>query len=414
MKIKESVLQDSLREAIADINRRPSHVIKTLQEKALNMYNFTGGEFMYILNGRTPIDTMSEDTMYKVAKVLYEYISSNPSEFNVKNIDVDEYFFDNEQKKYNNKYNRKTIDKDIVREHYIPIADDQIQISFTNKELAQLASMSKIHYNPETQRNLTTIETANGTVQKVTIDEKSYNDIFESMYNDDYIPDLLTFNIDPDSNEQPRIVNNTAIIPSGTIIDCIDGYHRLKAAIAVTKLKPDWNINFPVMLTGFDVKKSKRYIIQEDKKTHLSEKQVTEDDQDDAANFIINKLKSSDYLKDSGIQSISFQLNKIINSIFSPDKLKNAEARQKALTLFKNIESEMNNLIENNEWIGKEFTKEEWFVYLYLMDYSWNLNKNFEEVIKKINIDNILGQLSITNEPVPRHFKLMKEVVKNV
>jgi hypothetical protein len=234
------------------------------------------------------------------------------------------------------------------------------------------------------------------------------------MYNNTYIPDLLTFNANPDSSEQPRIVDGRPIIPFGAIIDCIDGYHRVKAAIAVTKLKPEWNITFPVMLTGFDVKKSKRYILQEDKKTHLTKEQVTEDNQDDAANFIISKLKDSDYLKDSGIQNISYQLNRIINSIFNPDKLKSPEERQKALLLFKNIEQKMNILIEDNMWIGKVFTKEEWFVYLYLINYCEDMNKNYSNIIKNININNLLEQISITNEPSPKNFKLMKEVIKNV
>jgi hypothetical protein len=414
MKIKESILQDALREAIADINRRPNHVEKTLKEMALHMFNITGGELAYVLNGRTPVDTMSEDTMFKISRVLYEYMINNPSEFDITRLDTNKYFNENEQKQYNKKINRKTVETDIEREYYVPISDDQIMISFTNKELVQLADLSRIHYNPETQRALTTIETENGSIQKVTIDEKAYKDIFDSMYNNDYIPDLLTFNINPDSSEQPRIVNEKPIIPFGAIIDCIDGYHRVKVAIAVTKLKPDWNITFPVMLTGFDVKKAKRYILQEDKKTHLTKEQVTEDDQDDAANFIIGKLKDSNYLKDSGIQNISYQLNKIINSIFNPEKLKSTDARQKALVLFKNIEKEMNSLIEDNMWIGKIFSKEEWFIYLYLINYCSNQNKNFQDIIKKLNIDSLLEQISITNEPSPKQFKLMKEVLKNV
>lgn len=414
MKANPENLQQSLRLAILEINKRPNHVEKTLKEMALHMFNMTGGEIAYILNGRTPVDTMSEETLYKVAKILYEYLVNHSEDFNISEIDVTKYFTDNEQKNYNKKIDRKVVDSDIVREYYVPIADDQIIISFTNKELTQLAAMNKIHYEPETQRSLTTIETENGTIQKVTINTDAYNSIFEDMKADDYIPNMLTFNADPDSSEQPRIVGNKVIIPQGCVINCIDGYHRVKVLIAVTKLKPDWNITIPVMFVGFDVKKAKRFIIQEDKKTHLTKEQTTEDNQDDAANFIIGKFKNSDYLKDSGIQNISYQLNRIINGIFTLQPLKTNEARQKALLLFKRIEEEMNTLIEDNMWIGKEFSKEEWFMFLYLMDYCWSINVNFQDYIKKINLKELLELISITNEPSPKQYKIMKEAIKNV
>jgi hypothetical protein len=414
LKVNPEKLQQSLRLAILEINKRPNHVEKTLKEMALNMFNMTGGEIAYILNGRTPVDTMSEDTLYKVTKILHEYLVNHSEDFDVTQIDVTKYFTDTEQKNYKKKIDRKVIDSDIVREYYVPIADDQIIISFTNKELTQLAAMNKIHYEPETQRSLTTIETANGSIQKVTINPEAYNSIFEDMKADDYIPNMLTFNADPDSSEQPRIVDNKVIIPQGCIINCIDGYHRFKVLIAVTKLNPDWNITIPVMFVGFDVKKAKRFIIQEDKKTHLTKEQTTEDNQDDAANFIIGKFKNSNYLKDSGVQNISYQLNRIINGIFSLEPLKTSEARQKALTLFKRIEEEMDTLIEDNMWIGKEFSKEEWFMCLYLMNYCWSINVSFQDYIKKINSKELLELISITNEPSPKQYKIMKEAIKNV
>ena len=104
----------------------------------------------------------------------------------------------------------------------------------------------------------------------------------------------------------------------------------------------------------------------------------------------------------------------MITKIFNPVRLKNAEARKNALNLFRLIEGNMNELIENNDLIGREISKEEWFIYLYLIDYCNNNNKNFNKIVSKIDINNLLRQITITKEPTKKHFKIMGEVINNV
>lgn len=414
MRINDSLLQEVLLEAIAYINKRPKHVEKTLKEIALKMFNITGGEMAYILNGRTPVGIMSEDTLYKTTRVLYEYLKGNSEDFDIQKLDVDKYFFENEQKNYNKKIDRRTIEKDIVCDSWLQVASDEFVVGLSNKKILELVSANRIQYNPETQRNLTEIETEYGIIKKVTIDGNAIDSIGDDMDNGDYIPNAIAFNINPDLYPQPKIVNGKFIIPKESVIDCINGYHRLKASVTRTKLNPKLDFNFIVIITGFDVKKAKKFIIQENYRVPLSDEQVTQDDQGDAANYIIEKLNQSLYFKNSDIPDISYQLNKIINSIFKPKRLKSAEEIQNALNIFKTIEFSMNKLIEDNGLIGKVFSKEEWFIYLFIINYCNEMNRDFIEIISKIKLEDLLGEISITNEPMKKHFKLMNEVVKNV
>lgn len=414
MKVNENILREALRDAIADVENRPSTFVKKVKTTMSHMFNITGGETAFILNGRTPVDTMSDSTMYKVAVVLHELISNDPSSFNTDRLDVNNYYTDDEIKAYSKKIDRKVVDKDIVFTQWIQVAKDQYVVTISNKELTRLVAIGKIHYNPETQRSLTVIDTGNNIIKKVTLFESALDSICANMKSEDYIADALTFNVNPDLYAVPKISGNDLIVPSGSVIDCIDGYHRLKSAVIVTKLEQDWEQNFIIVLTVFDVKKAKKYILQENYKNHLSEEQVKEYDQDDAANFIIDKLRDSIYLKDSKLSNISYQLNNIINSIFKPDKLKSIEARQNALILYKNIEKCMNELIEENGLIGKVFSLEEWFVYLYIINFCINNNSDFMNVIYKIDINDILSQIKITKKPVTEHYKIMSEVIKDV
>lgn len=414
MKVNENILRDALRDAIADVEKRPSTFVAKVKATMSHMFNVTGGETAFILNGRTPVDTMSDNMMYKVAVVLYELIGKDPSNFITDRLDVNNYYTDDEIKLYNKKIDRKVIDKDIVFKQWIQIAKDQYVVTISNKELARLVAMDKIHYNPETQRNLTVIETGKNTIKKVTLFESALDSICANMKSEDYIPDALTFNVNPDLYAVPKVSGSDLIVPCESAIDCIDGYHRLKSAVIVTKLEQDWEQNFIIILTVFDVKKAKKFILQENYKNLLSEEQVKEYDQDDAANFIIDKLRDSIYLKDSKLSDISYQLNNIINGVFKPDKLKSQETRQRALNLFKNIEKCMNNLIEEKGIIGNVFSIEEWFIYLYLINFCINNESDFMNVINKVNIDELLSQIKITKKPITDHFKIMSEVVKNV
>lgn len=415
MKMNENILRDVLREAIADANRRPNTFQKQIQITMSHMYNVSPGETAFMLNGRTPVDTMSEDTMFKLTTVLYELNKTNPSDtFDYNKLDTDRYFTENEKIKYNQKYNREVIDQDIVFKNWRQVANDQYVIVTDNKELTKLASLNKIHYNPETQRALTIIHTKEGIIKKVTIIPEAYEAIYENMRAGNHIPDELTFNVNPDFYEPPKIFRDNLVIPKESIIDCIDGYHRLKAMINLTLVDPNFYLPVILVITVFTVEKAKQYILQKDKKNHLTDEQITQYDQYDAANFIIEKLKQSMYFKNGNIDDISYTLNKIITQIFKPENLKKTEARPKAVALFKEIESRMNDLIESKGYFNKILTKEEWFIYLYLIRFSINNKKDFLDIVDQVNIDDLLSKIKITNKPISKHFSIMSEVIDNV
>lgn len=420
MLIDENKLIEVLREAIADVTNkqnsdRPVTVAeKQLKQMGVKMFNITAGEMAFVLNGMTPVDTMTDNFMFKITSVLYEYIKHNPSSFDVEKLNVDIYFNEDEKREYKKKIDRKIVDKDIVLDDWIQISEDQWVTKFSNKEIYELVAANKIHYNPETQRNLTIIETDNGLVKKVTIDGDAIKAISSDMQNGDYIPNTISMNINIDKYPQPKIVNNKLVISKDVVFDCMNGYHRTKSSVIVTKINEDVNFNFIVVIGCFDVQKAKKYIIQENYKVPLSEEQVTLDDVNNGSNFIINKLKNLVYFKNTNIEEIKYQLNIIITKIFDPEKTTTPESIQKVLSLYKIIESNMNELIENYNLIGKAFTKEEWFIYLYLINYCNKNNRNFIDILSKIDVENLLSEISITNKPTTKHYKLLSEVVKNV
>ena len=417
----EDKLREVLRLALADADANDKVKSFKDQYKTImhNMYNITAGEATDILTGKLPVELMQYDTLFKVTSVLYELNKTTRGTFDIKKLNVDNYFTEQEKIEYNQKIDRNTQDEDIVIKagNWTKVADDQYFITITPDDLMnKYINRNKINYNHKTQRNLTIKETKTGKIKMITFDKDAYKEIYESMGNNNYISDIIALNVNPDFYNPPRIINGNIVIPHDSQIDCIDGYHRLQGAITTKINNPEWNQLLAFFLFIYDESKAIRYILQQDKKIHLSDEQVTKSDDTDAANFIINKLiDSNKFILRNQIDDSKFvTLNKIITKLFNPSKLYKQEDRQKAVQLYQLIEKNINELIETNNLYNMEVTKEMWFIYLYVLKYCIDNKSDFVSTINKLSMDDLLEQIKFINKPNSNHYKIMRKVMQNV
>jgi hypothetical protein len=420
VKVEEDELRNVLREAISNVNKKRVTVDKT-KELMYSMYNITAGETAFILNGKLPVDLMQKDMLFKVAKVLWELEHRPEGTFNINKLNVDDYFTEDEKKVYNKKINRKKQDKDIIIKagNWMQVEEDQYIIKIYPDELLNdYINRDKINYNPDTQRYLTTLKTKEGDdIQIITFDEDACDDIFNDMSNNMYISNVLALNVNPDYNAPPRVLNGNIVIPNKSQIDCIDGYHRLRAAINTKIRNPEWNQPLVFFLFICDVQKACRYILEEDKKIHLSKEQVTKSDELDAVNFIIKKLNDdANFILRNTITNNKYTVvNKVISKLFDPSKLYTQEDRQNAVKLYQTIKENINNYIENNNLYGIEVTKEMWFIYLYVLKYCENDQKlDFSNIINSLDMNALIIEMNFTNAPSDNHYRILKEVLQNV
>lgn len=417
----EDKLREVLRLALADADA--SDKVKSFKDKYKtimhNMYNITAGEATDILTGKLPVELMQYDTLFKVTSVLYQLNKSTRGTFDTKKLDVDLYFTEQEKIDYDKKIDRKTQDEDIIIKAgcWTKIADDQYFITITPDELmTYYINRNKINYNPNTQRNLTIKETKTGKVKMITFDNDAYGEISAGMANNDYISDIIALNSNPDYYTPPRIINGNIVISSKSQLDCIDGYHRLQGAITTKINNPEWNQPLAFFLFVYDEAKAVRYILQQDKKIHLSDEQVIKSDDIDAANFIIDKLNDSNkfILRNTIDGSKHVALNKIITKLFNPSKLYKPEDRQNAVKLYQIIEGNINELIETNNLYNIDITKEMWFIYLYILKHCMDNKLDFVSTVNKYSMDDILDQIKFTNRPNDSHYRTMRKVMQNV
>lgn len=416
MKVDENQLREVLRLAIADIDSKPRTVLIRLKDMMWQMFGFTPGETASIVSGKIPVELMQRDTMFKITRVLHELMQHIDTDFNFRELEVEKYFTEKECDEYSIKIDRSQADEEIVITQWNKVADDQYSCVISSEDIYNWVNQNKVQYNPETQRDMEIKETKNGTIKVVKVFPEALKEIVESMKSGNYISDALTFNINIDKYLPPKETKAGLVIPKESVIDCIDGFHRLNAMTLVRAQDSEWQQNFVIILTLFDKNKAVKYILQQDKKNHLSDKQVTESDQNDAANFIIEKLNkptSNFYLKGS-LSVIIYTLNKIISKTFKTKRMTTSEDIQETVKLYNYIEKNLNELIEDKNYFGKEFSKSEWFIYLNVLSYCREKDMNFVETINKLPIDKLMNEINITNEPILKHFRIISEVIKNV
>lgn len=419
MRVNDKILRKVLQEKIIKIDKLPRTVFQSIENYMADKYNVKHGDAVSILNGMLPIETLSYDMLYKLMKSIdkglnlyWRKIKDKNSQLNINLLDLDEnkYFTDVEIEEFSKPFITKEYNHDIVFVDWVQIAMDQYVTKATIDEIIQWRNLNKIRYNPETQRDMTIKDSKGVEIKVVTLNKKSIKEIYDLMVNDDFIPDDLTFNINADvninDNQLPYISSNKLIVPKEALIDIIDGFHRYYTMCTVKDANPYWDFTCIINIVIWDTGKANRFMLQRDKKNHLSDKQVTRIDKRSETNYVIDRLNSSKKFHWNGKidDDMYFNLNNIIIDIFNPT------TREEAVKLYKDIEENINLIIEENSYFDKTFTKVEWFVYLYLIKKAQREKKNYIGLIKNISVDRLTKQIEFKKKPRKSHYKLIDEM----
>jgi hypothetical protein len=417
MKVDVSKLYDILLPAISDatdITKRPSTFSKKIISVLAEKYNFPIADATEIMNGNMPIDSLSEDYLYKITKVLYLVnMESDEKYSSTSKLNVDNFFHEVEKEFYENKYVNEDVYTDLVFDKFIEMSDDMVFVKMSNKQIAQCRSINRFKYNPSTQRNLVEVKKGKMFYKQIPYNHKAGDEIREAVINNRYITDTLYIGVNPDTNgKMPYISKEKYIIPKECTINILEGFHRyVEISNATYKDKDDKiNLNMGIYICLFPEKKSKALIIQKNKKTPLSEEQVKEDDPINGAGKLIKRLNEDTdfYLHGKLVGNIYVPLNNIMDYLFD------VKEDQDRLKVFRLIFSAFNKIVEEFN-LFRELSIEEWFIYLYVIKYADLNNKNACDIIKRINMQKLLEKIKIKKKPsVTQERIIEKEVKENV
>lgn len=411
--IIDQTLLDILQYKIAKIKEHPRSAQKEVEEIMLRKFNVSYGTTIDIFNGLLPLETLSDDILYKLMVSLQEMIINNDRYRYIGANDLypSKYFNEYQIKQYEKPFEKDEDDTDIIFDQWLQVAHDQYVCVVSVDKIVEWRNLNKIKYNPKTQRELTEKTTKGGIVIKVvTIFKKALKEIGEKMENNEHIPDDITFNINPDYYEEPRIIRGKLVIPKESRVDIIDGFHRyLKMCDTKDKIS-DWKYKCIVNVMVFNEEKAQRYMIQKDKKNHLSKKQLIRMDKSDKSNYVVSRLnESSDFHHKGKIDDDTFVLLvKLISELFNP------QDRAEAVQLSKTIENNINKIIEDKNLYDSALSKNEWFMYIYLLKKCDCNTNTFFKVVKKFNSKELLEKIKFINQPAKQHYKTIDTIFNEV
>jgi len=264
-------------------------------EQISTAHNFTPGDIHSVFNGTTHISTISQVFLYLFAKYLYEKI-------NEESINPNSFFTETDIKE-GNKFKLAKKDREkfpLIIADVIKIAPDHFITKMTIQQVVEIYNKLIIKYNYETQRQAKLKEYNDRIIQTPDINENSVREIKKLILQNDFITNVITFNI-LQNGEEDFVYDEKSgelIIKSGEI-NILDGFHRSLGMVFAILENPEINYVTGVNITNFDVDKGRRFIVQEDKKNKINKKYIKSIDVDNISNRIVNKLNedSRSYLK---------------------------------------------------------------------------------------------------------------------
>lgn len=261
------MLEIELRKAIYDVNltrHMTNEVMDSLMEKG-----YTGGDVKSVLDGNVPLEFLSLIDLGVYADVIHKAT-------NIESVNPEIYYTDIEMEQIKNfkeeDYKEVVLEYPLVFNNVFEQSNDQWIGVISIQDVVRLLQAKKIRYNYKTQRNPIYIKHRDTLIQRPNINNNSVINIKDLIIKGQYIPDTLTFNIFADGYEDFIYdrKRNRLIIKDGNL-DMLDGMHRSLACEGALLENPNIELNFPLMLTNFDVDKANRYILQKDLRNPLDE-----------------------------------------------------------------------------------------------------------------------------------------------
>jgi|WetSurMetagenome_2_1015567.scaffolds.fasta_scaffold20480_5 hypothetical protein len=168
----------------------------------------------------------------------------------------------------------------------------QWQTKITIQRLVELYRKGIMIYNPLEQRQSKLIKSKDGKWRKeIFIKESSVSNIEKLLVEDNFISNIITFNIQTsEDTDFVYIPEERKIIVRSGKIGISDGWHRSKASLRALLRNPDINFNWELRITFFPSDKVIKFIEQEDKRNPIDKKYLQAVDSTRVSNLIVERL----------------------------------------------------------------------------------------------------------------------------
>ena len=261
-------LQNRVEMAISDIHKL--NIVKQIKERMLFQLKeyFDTNKTLQILNKMIPIQTLSENELINLCTFLRRngILNINPIDYWT---EIEQTKASNDRVKMNQYSNIQTLKLQNVLK--IDGFNTQYVTQLSYEQLANLLNVGLISYNFSTQRRAKVIKVRNRVERVVSINMDNVLDIKNEILYNTFQTNTITLNIRATGKEMFSYSSeNMALsipISEDNSIDCIDGYHRLKAIQLAYSENKNIKGSMIVSIKNLTIEQARYFILQESKGT---------------------------------------------------------------------------------------------------------------------------------------------------
>ena len=415
MKIDDNILREILLQKMAVIKRDfPRSIQKDVEKWMAEKYRVKYSIVVDIFNDVIPVESVtsvSYDMLFKLMHSIKDGCGDKSGLLDLTGLDEKTYFTEIEISEYSKPTKYEDSDTDIEFIKFTEIKFNKFSTVATVEDIIRWRNIGKTRYNPETQRDLITIEVNGISYNKTDTNKRAVESMYHLMEKGEFECDDIYFNINTDINTTSdtvlRVEKGKLIVPQKAKMDTLDGWHRLQAICMMKDNHPEWTDTFGIKIVAYSTEKANDFILSQDIKNHLTEKQKKRKNRNDEVNYIFNTLKADSgfHLRKTLTNDSYEDIYTIINDIFDPTY------REESFPILVLIKENINNLVEKKKYFDKTFSKEEWLIYLYILHRNPD---DFMEIVDNIDLENLEKQVKFKKNPQLIKYKILDEVMKEV
>jgi hypothetical protein len=292
-----SELIENLTEVLYSIEHNRSKTKKLKEE--FKEFNISPGEVQKILNNpKKEVQQIADENNVKLLCVL------TICTFNVTfvdSIDPLNYFTEREVKEIKSTFQGNIEEKltfPLTIPNVIKVAEDDYICTMTAGQIKEWQDSNLFQYNFETQREarLKTDKESGDIMFQPKVNPSSIEEIVELMKKGKAIRSMLTFNarLGTSNNTEELIYNekaHTLTITEGTLLDILDGFHRLTSITLAMSQDPSLDMTFKINVVNFSVKQAQEFFAQLNTTNPISQGRLKEMKESRQADFITKQVQ---------------------------------------------------------------------------------------------------------------------------
>jgi methyl coenzyme M reductase subunit D len=321
--------KEKLEELLIDTFEKIKHDKKRVAriKKGLMEYKVLPGTIQMIIN--EPEEHLSEiDNNLLCLLTEQTYVASGNLELKPEN-----FFSPREIKEVKTTYKgmvEEPISFPYTLKETVMIAPDMYFTKITSEEIKLLKDADLLQYNFETQREArlrTDKDNPENIVREVKVNKKHVETIKESILKGEALPSFITFNARLGSaDEGVELVydedKRELTIMEGTLLDVLDGFHRITAAIKALIEDPSKVFTFGLIIVNFDIEKARLYFTQMNNVIPIDKQHLERMKRERQSDFIVKQLMFSSELKGKIVEGVDVPRNS--NALVTFDTLSQA------------------------------------------------------------------------------------------